>query len=154
NLIGGKGNDNLTGDAGPNAIDCGAGLDTVHIDLLDTVTACETIDAPVVPQGGGQPQGGGSLPQGGGGQPQGGGKSARKPGPKLSIAKRATRTGESLYVTIRCPTSADASCTGRLVLRTGKKTVGSAKFSIKAGKHRGVRVKASSRRHRFVATAT
>jgi hypothetical protein len=56
-------------------------------------------------------------------------------------------------VTIACPKSADATCTGRVVLRTGKKNVGSATFSIRAGKHRSVKVKASSGAT-LVATAT
>ena len=145
-LIGRDGNDMLRSrDGVADADDCGDGIDSAQVDLLDTVTACETVDAPVVaPGGGGQPPG---EPQG---QPQEQpqGQPGKKAGPKVSIAKAATRKGNAIYITITCPRSADATCLGTVVLRSGKTLIGSAKFAIKAGTHSRIKVELSGRRPR------
>jgi hypothetical protein len=162
-LIGRDGNDTLRSrDGVADSDDCGDGIDSAQVDVVDTLTACETVDVPVVaPGGGGQPQG---QPQGPPqGQPQGG--PGKKAGPKVSIAKAATRKGNAIYVTITCPRSADATCVGTVVLRSGKTRIGSAKFAIKAGRHsrikvrlsaaaRRVKARAAANGHKLVATAS
>ncbi len=166
NLMGGKGNDTLTGDAGSNRIDgysgggndtlngaggadsligedgndvllsrdgvadsddCGAGIDSAQVDALDLVTACETVDAQVVAQGPVDPQQPGQTP-------------GKKAGPKVVIAKTATRKASTISVTVSCPKTADATCSGTLVLRFGKTKLGSHAFAIKAGRTDHVKV--------------
>jgi Ca2+-binding RTX toxin-like protein len=142
-LIGRDGNDTLRSrDGVADTDDCGDGIDNAQVDLVDTVTACETVDAPVVAQGPAE----GPLVNGGGQTP------VKKAGPKVVIGRSATRKGRVVSVEIVCPKSADGACAGTVALRSGKAKT-RATFAIKAG-HTG-HVKVTLRHGRTaVATAT
>ena len=95
-------------------------------------------DAP----GGGTP----GTPPGGGGQP---GTTPKPKGAKLFIGKKGLRAKQGkVRVRVSCPRSADKYCRGTLRLRAGKRTLGSKRYSVAAGKAKTVtvRLKKSARR--------
>lgn len=157
-ITGGPGLDSLSGEgsgsglfisiAGNDRIDardgvgenlnCGPGADTAIIDALDVVpqdpgSLCEVVDRPAAPA------------------------PAPAPGPAAPAARSATIRSSSLRarrnrvaVAVACP-AGGATCRGRVTLRTAKKvkvgsrrravTLGSAAYTVSAGKRRTVTVK-------------
>ena len=162
-LIGRDGNDTLRSrDGVADADDCGDGIDSAQVDALDTVTACETVDAPVVAQGGGgQPQG---QPQG---QPheQPQGQPGKKAGPKVSIAKAGHAQGQRDLRHDHVPPQRR-----RHVRRDGRAAVGQDPDRQREVRHqggqaqprqgqalaaaRGVKARAAAKGHKLVATAS
>jgi Ca2+-binding RTX toxin-like protein len=123
-IVGGAAGDSISGGGGDDSIEardgvrdvvlCGSGVDRASVDAIDSVSAdCETV--------------------------RGKGK---KPLPRLAIAAKARLEGGRLRVKVTCPATAAGGCTsGRLVVKSGKKQVGSKVFSLPAGKQRAIRVK-------------
>jgi hypothetical protein len=67
-----------------------------------------------------------------------------RPGtPKLAVTRLKYRGGRSLGVPLRC--DGGTRCAGTLTLLSGKRTTGTAKFSLAAGQRRTVNVKLNAR---------
>ncbi|MEN0013901.1 MAG: hypothetical protein AAGC46_11085 [Solirubrobacteraceae bacterium] len=134
-ITGGPGRDKLLGDGGTlyyggsdtiyardgegDQVDCGGGADLAQIDALDTVSACATVDRPVVTNNGG---GGGTNPGGGGGG--GGTPVVPVPAPALAVTGTVTKTqsiknlvaGKKLQLGL----TANAACSGKVAIAVGK----------------------------------
>jgi DNA-binding beta-propeller fold protein YncE len=61
-------------------------------------------------------------------------------GPAVARASLGSSSGRTL-VPVRCPTGRRMSCRGRLVLKRGRRTLGSAAFSVRSGSTRHVTVR-------------
>jgi Ca2+-binding RTX toxin-like protein len=144
-LIGASGDDSIQSKDGVlDVVDCGIGNDTLDADPVDQLTDCEL---PVVTPGGGE----------GTGQPP-----VTPPvtppitSPKLVIGA-ASRVSRSRVVklSVSCPKSAGATCTGTLRLQRkvkGKvKTLGSKGFKVPAGAKRTLKIKVSKSTAKSVA---
>lgn len=156
-LEGDAGNDRLTGRGGENTFDGGGGSDVFSCEGRDTLVdfspedsspncfgsppapeppapapadpAPPVADVPVPPASPGD-LGGSTVPAA-----------------SVAIARtalKANRRGQ-VAVKLSCPAGAAATCRGRLVLKNGRVTAGSARFAIAAGRTATVRVKLSSR---------
>lgn len=105
------GNDRIDArDGEADAVDCGPGADQVIVDALDVATQCEAVDRP----------------------PAVVAATLRSTSLKVQSRKRVT-------LKLACPKGA-ATCAGRLTLKRGATTLGSARYALGAGRTKSVRV--------------
>ena len=146
-IVGGPGTDSLAGEGsgsgqftsvpGNDTIDardgvreqlnCGPGADTAIVDALDLVpqdpgSLCEAVQRPPVIAAA-----------------------------KLSTSSLKVQSRKRVTVKLTCPKDV-APCAGKLTLKRGKVTLGSAKYAVAAGKSKRVRVNLTSKGRRWCAS--
>jgi Ca2+-binding RTX toxin-like protein len=139
-LTGGANNDTLIGASGSDSmlskdglldiVDCGTQVDTTDADPVDQLTDCDPVVTPPTPP---------TTPK----KPV----TPQTKRPKLVIGPGRVRVGSKRVarLTVRCPVTAKAACTGTLRLQRkikGKtRKLGSRKFNVAVGAKRTVRIK-------------
>ena len=129
-LFGGGGADTmLAKDGVADLVDCGAELDSVDADGVDTLVECAS-------GAGGGGAGGGPGGAGGGSGDGAGGTTLPNGAPRVGISPRRPRLrGRRIVLRVSCPATAAEACSGRLTLRSRKgRRAGRKAFRVASGR--------------------